>query len=297
MSKNETKILGWQIDDVKSLLRYVKENNGVALSKVFASWANKNARQAYSVRNYYYKLIDKLKNDINLCKMLNIDKNMIRNSILTKHFSHEQSVWLLKNILQNKEKLSVRAKCLKLANGDVSKMIRYQNKYRNLIEKQANLVQDVLRDLQAENIETINPFRRIQSRAKIFSMPIKNNLITDSEMEALFRGLVKLVKANAEKEIGIKNKQENSLVNNALSVALANLRKKDIIINDINSENQKLKTNLTETQHQLTLLKTQNLSNITTLQEIEKSQKMEELKMFLDKLANAEKQVLNQPEN
>lgn len=293
----DTKILGWQIDDVKNLLRFIDKNKDLTLSKVFSIWANQNARQTFSVRNFYYKLIKILHSDKKLCNVLGIDKQLVDNSVLTKHFSREQSIWLLENILPNNPRSSIRAKCLKLANGNISKMIRYQNKFRNLIEKQKQLVTEVLQNLKDRQVETINPFKKLEHKAKILNMPSQNDSIDDAELEALFKGLVKLVKANAEKVVNIKNQHENSLVNNALSVAIANLRKKDIVINDINKENEKLKSSLSEAQYQLSLLKSQNVSNLAVLHKIEKSQKMEELKEFLSKLANMEKQSLNQPKN
>lgn len=297
MNNGEMKILGWQIEDARSLLKFIFDNKNLTLTKAFSIWANNNARQTYSVRNYYYKLINCLRNNKNMYKILKISEKTIKFSVLSKHFSKEQSVWLLENILPNNPKMSVRAKCHILAKGNISEMIRYQNKYRNLIKEQTELVEMVLQKLNAKNIETRNPFKGIKEKAKILNMPIQNDIILDSEIGALFSGILKLVKANAEKAMDIKNKQEKNLVNNALSVALANLRKKDIIINDMSDENAKLKNDLHETQQQLSMLRTQNVSNLTELREIEKSQKMDDLKLFLNKLSSTQRMTLNQPEN
>lgn len=297
MKNNNKKILGWQISQTKSLLNFINNNKNMSLTTAFSIWAKENFRQAFSVRNYYYKLLDYLKKNPTAGKELEIEERDIDDVLVTKHFSQDKSVWLLEKILPNNPKISVRAKCIELACGDMTKMIRYQNKYRNLVSKNKQLVENVMEKLKNSNVEVRNPFKKEDMQTKILNMPKDKNFIGDEEIQALFNGLIKLVKTNTEKAVNIKNQKENLLKNNALSVALANLRRKNIQIKEFDDENKKLKQDLDRSQQQLYKAKSRNFETMVELKQIVKSKKMEQLKKFISKIESLEKEEIEQPKN
>ena len=158
----------WEDEEVKTLFRFVeiKKSEGVALINIFKQYADKTQRHANSVRNYYYKELANLKLDTRRLKELNID--------ISCHFAKEVIPFFL---LQTKELInkideliskgySVRGACLKLSGGNASDMIRMQNKYR---------------------LETKYKERNM---GNIIKMPIKKDVISDEEINALVLGLV-----------------------------------------------------------------------------------------------------------
>ena len=73
---------------------------------------------------------------------------------------------------------SVRQACLKLSGGNVALMLRYQNKYRN---------QSVKGDDKQKFVNILD----FKNRQKV---------LTDSDLNGLFMGLLKLLKKNAYEE-------------------------------------------------------------------------------------------------
>ena len=295
MKNKISKILGWQINQTKSLIEFVYSNKNKPLTDVFENWAKANNRQPFSVRNYYYKLVKYVNENPEICKQLDIKKEFLVEAFQSKHFSNLQAVQLLEKILPNQPACSVRARCHHLANGDLSQMIRYQNKYRNLITHNKDLVEQVMVDLQNKGVKVRNPYLK-QQTSKIVTMPANDVGLSDSEIQSLFNGLIRLVKNNTEKQITKKIAHQFDISNNTLQVALANLRKKDLMLQDITEENQKLKDDLKNVQQMLAKTKADNLSNLLQLKNIQKSQKMEDLKNFIARLTAEVEGSATQPQ-
>ena len=137
------KINGYTEEEAKSLVRYVCEglNAGNTLSGIFASYAAKSGRAKGSVRNYYYALL----------RMTGDDrvKNLLRGTNLKAEkivqFSESETDEILKAILMQKSKgISVRRAVLNLSGGDNKLMLRYQNKYRNVLSKQPERIEKLM---------------------------------------------------------------------------------------------------------------------------------------------------------
>lgn len=192
----------WENDEVRALFKQVEEckERGEKIKQAFICHAEKFARKENSVRNYYYY---ELKDESRL-KMLGIDiKKHAKNKIAT--FSEEEERALIERLQQmTKNGMSVRKACLLLADGDALKLLRYQNKYRNFLAKERNKQQS-----KKENII-------------VFKKP--SGALSDSEVQSLFMGLVRLVKRNAciEGEERAKQKIENA--NQKLKKALLQLQ-------------------------------------------------------------------------
>ena len=106
--------------------------------------------------------------------------------------------------------MSVRSACFKLSGGDMTLMTRLQNKYQNL-KTQNTLPNNIVK--------------------------FRQKFLTDSDINSLFLGLVKLIKKNASESA--EERVRNSA--NLLKEAYAELAKKDREIFFIKEDLKKLK--------------------------------------------------------
>ena len=139
------KINGYTEDEAKSLVQFVREERGAGktLSLIFENYARKTGRAKGSVRNYYYALL-RSNGDERVRKLLN-GTGLKAEKILP--FSESETDEMLKKILAEKSKgVSVRKAVLKLAGGDDKLMLRYQNKYRNVLAKEPERIQRLMKE-------------------------------------------------------------------------------------------------------------------------------------------------------
>lgn len=139
------KINGYTEEEAKSLVEYIcnGKKEGRTLSGLFASYAQKTGRAKGSVRNYYYALL-RSTGDERVKNLLN-GKNLSAEKIMP--FTERETDEILKKILQQKSRgISVRRAVLNLSGGDDKLMLRYQNKYRNVISKQPERVERIMRE-------------------------------------------------------------------------------------------------------------------------------------------------------
>ncbi len=139
------KINGYTEEEARNLIQYVCEgrNSGKTLSGIFAGYAQKTGRAKGSVRNYYYALL-RSSGDERVKKLLS-GTDLKAESIV--QFSEEETDKMLKAILEQKSRgVSVRKAVLKLSGGDDKLMLRYQNKYRNVLAKQPDRIDKLMRE-------------------------------------------------------------------------------------------------------------------------------------------------------
>ncbi len=139
------KINGYTEEEAKSLINYVCEgvNSGNTLSGIFASYAKKTGRAKGSVRNYYYALL-RSSGDKRVKELLN-GTNLKAEKIV--QFSDKETDEILKAILMQKSKgISVRRAVMNLSGGDSKLMLRYQNKYRNVLAKQPEKIEKLMKE-------------------------------------------------------------------------------------------------------------------------------------------------------
>lgn len=139
------KINGYTEEEAKSLVEYIAEGkkSGNTLSGLFSQYAQKTGRAKGSVRNYYYALLRSTGDD--RVKKLLRGKNLKAEKILP--FSEAETDRILKEILVQKSRgVSVRKAVLNLSGGDGKLMLRYQNKYRNVVTKQPERIQKLMKE-------------------------------------------------------------------------------------------------------------------------------------------------------
>lgn len=222
------KCFSWQKEEIKTLFKFVeiKKSEGEPLIKIFESFAKCVGRGKNSVRNFYYTVLKEINTNPELNDDLKI--NLKEHSAKeVKSFTKSQTSDLIKKVNNLVEGgYSVRGACLKLANGDATKMIRIQNKYRSQ-----------------------NKSKKENNMGNIIKMPVKN-VITDEDINALFFGLIKLVKKQEQDRARFKVQAELETASEKLKNAL-----KEIVIK--RAEIEKL-------QSEISLLKADNTQNAQT---------------------------------
>lgn len=143
------KINGYTKEEAGSLVKYVCEGKikGKTLTRIFEEYARDTGRAKGSVRNYYYALL-KHSDDEEVRKLL--EGTELKAESITP-FTEEETDKILRAILREKSKgLSVRRAVLNLAGGDDRLMLRYQNKYRNVLAKQPERIERIMKECGME---------------------------------------------------------------------------------------------------------------------------------------------------
>lgn len=246
----EEQIGKWQDEEVKTLFKFVeiKKSEGMPLVQIFRNYAFFTKRQPNSVRNYYYKEIKMLEADKTRTKRLKID--------LSKHEAKTICTFDeldAKSIVDKIQELigqgySVRGACLKIANGDVSLMVRYQNKYRSEMKNKKGL----------------------DNMGNIIKMPANPNVMSDEDINALFLGLIKLVKKQEMEKAKYYYQVELGVANEKLKEAMKEIVLKKAQIEKMRSEINVLKNKCDCLKERVVLKRIESTRGITAKEAINK---------------------------
>ena len=149
------KINGYGIQEAKALIDFVSEGKkrGESLSRLFGEYGKRCGRASGSVRNYYYQF---LKSEDARAKEILRGKRLRAEKI--RAFTDAERDEMLKKILSERSNgYSVRRSIANICAGNEKLMLRYQNKYRNLIKKQPALIEETAKEM---GLETVMPARR-----------------------------------------------------------------------------------------------------------------------------------------
>ena len=139
------KINGYTQEEARAFVQYIYAGRraGRTLSSLFEGYAQKSGRAKGSVRNYYYALLRSTGNK-EVRKLL---RGTDLHAQPVQAFSDEETDRVLRAILAEKSKgISVRRAVLNLAGGDDKLMLRYQNKYRNVLTKQLERIKELMQE-------------------------------------------------------------------------------------------------------------------------------------------------------
>ena len=220
------RVSNWEDEEVKTLFKFIeiKKSEGMALVTIFDKYANCTKRQKNSVRNYYYKELNNLKNDKDRVQKLNIDlsKHIVSKGVPFSKEEEEKTIKEINKLIDSG--CSIRKACLTLSNGNVPVMLRLQNKYRALSQKKENK----------------------SSMGQIIKMPTRSEKLSEEDIKALFMGLVKLVKKQEAENI--KSMYENELykANEKLNKAIVEIANKQSKIEKLKSEIEIVKNELNQ---------------------------------------------------
>lgn len=146
---------GWSEDETSFLWQAADEaqSQGLPLKQVFERVAEKTGRRPNSIRNYYY------------AQARERDGGHPRAARFVP-FTEDEVKALVEAVLRRKaEGMSVRACLQKMAGGNHSLMLRYQNKYRAVLRTRPDLIREALERLRAEGVECPPP--QVKARARL----------------------------------------------------------------------------------------------------------------------------------
>lgn len=206
----------WDNKEVKDLFNEVEncKNANESLKIAFELHAKKYKRKPNSVRNYYYQDVENLKTDAKRCNFLGIDISKHQKTHFESFDKNEEKMLMNKVEELTQSGMSVRNACQQLSNGDLILMTRLQNKYQNLKKK---------------NFNNVVTFKKQQK------------LLTESDINSLFMGLVRLIRKTAVDEFMEKSKIEKDSSAYLLKRAFLDLNKKDKQITELRSEFEALR--------------------------------------------------------
>ena len=99
---------------------------------------------------------------------------------------------LLKSVLRARAQgQSVRACVMALSQGDHARMLRYQNKYRSLLKKRPELVEEICRELEAEGVACESPIRPAGEDAAALrnQIAVKAGALGDPDVQRMLTGI------------------------------------------------------------------------------------------------------------
>lgn len=260
----------WKDEEVKKLFDFIENGrkNNVPLIKLFSQYAHLTGRKPNSVRNYYYIELEVLQEDESRTKKLGIDLSIHKKND-QKEFSDDETRELVMKILQMTSKgISVRKACLTLANGDITQMVRFQNKFRTVVVKQKELFDECLSKLQTKDTKYVS-----KRPDNVIAFRNNKSSLTDSDINSLFLGLVKLVKKQATEQATKNQEIEITRANNMLRKTLVSLRQKEDEIKLLQKNFKLLSKENEKLSEEIKLLRGKNaelLSSQTKMQGLKK---------------------------
>ncbi|MEA4898379.1 hypothetical protein ACH6CV_05090 [Bacillota bacterium Meth-B3] len=121
------------------------QQQGLPLKAVFERIASETGRRPNSIRNYYYAQVQ---------KRSGAEERPAR----FVPFTEEEVTKLMDQVLRARAKgHSVRSCLQKMAGGDHSLMLRFQNKYRSVIKARPELVSETVERLRGEGLDVYPP--------------------------------------------------------------------------------------------------------------------------------------------
>ena len=147
---------GWQQREIDALKTRIgeAERSGDSLRSVFDQLARELGRKPNSIRNFYY------------AQLRTQESDGMGRALPFETFAPGEVESLLRSVLISRAQgMSVRACVRRLAGGDRTLMLRYQNKYRSTVRARPELVRKVMDDLSREGIPFVSPYAAEESPA------------------------------------------------------------------------------------------------------------------------------------
>ena len=201
------KINGYAKSEAEELVGYIAEGRraGKTLTALFAGYGRAHGRAGGSVRNYYYRL---LKTDSPAARGVLAGTRLRAETV--RPFTAAEKEEMLRLILTERGKgMSVRRAIANVCGGDEKKMLRYQNKYRNMLKKQP---EEVRAAAQRWGADLPRPGRLLERRL-------------EKEIDALYERLAASLREENEqlRESVRRLTEENELLRRASRVKKAML--------------------------------------------------------------------------
>ncbi len=185
-TKSRSLHTGWREDEIDRLWDGIRRANesGQPLRSVFEQMGETLGRKPNSVRNYYYM------------QLRSRDSANVRRAAPFETFTEAEVRALVKEVLRARAQgQSVRACVMALSQGDHTRMLRYQNKYRSVLKKRPELVEELVEELRREGVACKNPLEESEKSVEQLQGQITERAqsLGDPEVRSFLSGLNKLL--------------------------------------------------------------------------------------------------------
>lgn len=234
---------------IKQLINMSYNRKGQSLSHIFVKLATDWGMKKNSVRNLYYMVMKKLQTDNDYAKNMGLDSINL-SKVEIKQFTKKEIDWLIYEVEHRvKSGMSIRKACIELAGGDVTLMLRYQNKYRSIKCKKDN--EKNSNNNINKNNGKVYKFTSLNSSIPNNVIPFrkKETSLSESELQSLFMGLVRIVRSSAVADVNNALKDQY----NRQAIEIRNLLKNLSRLKDELMESQRENARI---KKELQLLKT-----------------------------------------
>ena len=180
MSRN-----GWTQEETDLLWKEIHSalDAGTPLRGVFDRTGQALGRKPNSVRNYYYM------------QMREKGGEDMKRAAPFDTFSDEEVHDLLRKVLLGRGNgRSVRACVMEMSGGDRSRMLRYQNKYRAILRKKPDLIEQVCRELKQEGLPCPDVSVTVSPLPKTDQVSADPPAQADPDVQAILRALSSLAR-------------------------------------------------------------------------------------------------------
>ena len=180
---------GWRPEETELLWKEIRAaaETGAPLRDVFERMGEALGRKPNSIRNYYYM------------RLREQGGEDCRRAAPFETFTEEEIHDLLRHVLSAKgQGKSVRASVMDLSHGDKTLMLRYQNKYRALLHKRPDLIEQICQELKEagepcpEMTVTVQPLPKAGD-----ALPFTSD---DPDVQAILAGLSSLLRRTIKNE-------------------------------------------------------------------------------------------------
>lgn len=148
------KIYGYKTNDIIRLAEFLKDRGNSSLTSTFSAYGKLYGKAKGTVRNLYYALAKRSNEDSEFCNKY-LQGTPIKVSKVVEFDKDEEKELIKQILLAKKSGRSVRSAIMEMASGDGKLALRYQNKFRNALKNDANLVSQVIEELK-QNGQEVN---------------------------------------------------------------------------------------------------------------------------------------------
>lgn len=181
---------GWQKQEIDALQQSVEaaERSGESLRSVFERMSRQLGRKPNSIRNFYYAQVRAAQGEDGA------------RTTPFETFSPEEVERLVEQVLTARAQgVSVRACVRQMADGDRTRMLRYQNKYRSTVRTRPEIVRRVMDRLNEQGRAFVSPYGQEAGGAELAALKNRAQESGDAHIGQLFESLDYLLARALEK--------------------------------------------------------------------------------------------------
>ena len=171
---------GWQKQEIAALQQSIEaaQESGESLRSVFERMSRQLGRKPNSIRNFYYAQVRDGQGESGA------------RATPFETFSQEEVEQLVEQVMTAKAQgVSVRACVRRMADGDRTRMLRYQNKYRSTVRTRPELVRRVMDRLSEQGRAFVSPYAQAEGGADLEQLKTRAKESGDAHIGQLFESL------------------------------------------------------------------------------------------------------------